>query len=165
MFQIHREGRWRKDLNINFGLPCLDCFGEFFSLLRSLFLCKLKAQKFPQAFESAMGWSSAILSPASHCQLQPMGSDSTAILPGEEPKETNRTAGREPLSPGSQGNTCHCCNWLEAQCPSLPALMALAVKTLLTKEALTGSSHGSPTARVSGNWGEMDRTRVCPKTD
>ena len=49
---------------------------------------------------------------------------------------------------------------------SLPAaLMALAVNTLLTKEALTGSSHGSLPARVSGNWGEMDRTRVGPKTE
>lgn len=45
------------------------------------------------------------------------------------------------------------------------ALMALAVNTLLTKEALTGSSHGSLPARVSGNWAEMDRTRVGPKTE
>lgn len=43
--------------------------------------------------------------------------------------------------------------------------MALAVNTLLTKGPLTGSSHWSPPARVSGNWGEMGRTRVCPKTE
>lgn len=43
--------------------------------------------------------------------------------------------------------------------------MALAVRMLLTKEALTGFSHGISTARISGNWGEMGRTRVCPKTE
>ena len=47
----------------------------------------------------------------------------------------------------------------------IAALMALAVNTLLTKEALIGSSHRSLPARISGNWGEMDRTRVGPKTE
>lgn len=43
--------------------------------------------------------------------------------------------------------------------------MALALRTLLTKETLLGSSLKSPTARVSGNWGEIGRTGVCPKTE
>lgn len=73
------------------------------------------------------------------------------------------TAWGWPLRRESQGSTCHCCR-RKAPCSSLPALMALAVRTLLTKETLPGSSHESPTARVSGNWGELGRTRVCPKT-
>lgn len=75
------------------------------------------------------------------------------------------TAWGWPLSRGSQGSTCHCCHWREAPCPSLPAFMALAERTLLTKETLPDSSHESPTARVSGNGGEIGRTRVCPKTE
>lgn len=45
------------------------------------------------------------------------------------------------------------------------ALIALAGKMLLTKDALTCSSPRSPSARVSGNWGEMGRTRLCPKIE
>lgn len=98
-------------------------------------------------------------------QLQPTGSDSTTLFPGKELDEASRPARGQPLSWGSRGNTCHCCHWLKPQCSSLSALMAEALRTLLTKEALTVSSHGSLIARVSGNWGEMGRTRVCPKTE
>ena len=85
-------------------------------------------------------------------------------LPWKGVGRGKQTRMRGTSQPGEQGNTCHCSHWLEVPCPSLPTLTALALRTVLTKETPTGSSHRSPTARVSGNWGEMGRKRVCPKT-
>lgn len=65
---------------------------------------------------------------------------------------------------GSQGNTCHCCHWLEASVPSC-CFDGFGCEHSPYK----GGSHRlqpwSLPARVSGNWGEMDRTRVGPKTE
>lgn len=155
--------REKNGLNIKCWLPCLDCFGGLVSLLYSLFLYQ-GAKETPSIW---VGNRSVLCHPlaASPCQLQPTHRNSTTLLLG---KELTRQAGHRlgvTFQPGTPRQYLSLLSLARSPVSLTACLDGFGCENSPDKTTLWGSSHESPTARVSGNWGEIGRIRVCPKTE